>query len=308
MGDFSLDPKVRRYLDGYRALRVTADVWSVIASDVRAAVALSAGSLVVAKKQCSHVAAYASWLHREGLSTELVGLSDLETVERYIQVGMTGSADSSRAARRATLRRVACRIAPSPYPVPSPIGYRRARPPYEGWQVRRYLQLARDQPTQGRRRSTVGILALGLGCGLDGRDMGWVRGVDVQTRPNDETTIRIYGGSRPRTVTALDEYAPLLAECAQRAGDELIIGGTQTGRHNVTSVALAQMISDPSLPRLLASRLRSTWLLHHLNLSTPLPVLMAAAGLVTARPLEDLLPYITPIPSAQAALALRGVT
>jgi len=152
----------------------------------------------------------------------------------------------------------------------------------------------------------LAVLGLGLGCGLACSDMGWVRGVDV-TR--GEIGVRVLvGGRRPRSVVCVAEYEDLVAQLAYLRGDDLLIGGQTLGRHNVTSVAVNGMIRDASLPPLVVGRLRSTWLTAHLAANTPLQVIMAAAGLKTVRPLEDLLEY-APGFSEDAAtrlLRLRG--
>jgi hypothetical protein len=85
-----------------------------------------------------------------------------------------------------------------------------------------------------------------------------------------------------------------------------MIGGKVLGRHNVTSVSLADLITDSTLPRLVPSRLRSTWMLTHLQLGTPLPIFMPAAGLTTVRPLEDLLHHLPDADSEVAAARMRG--
>ena len=294
------------YIDAYVPRTVAFTTWSAVEAETKAVLLRVSNSLSAAKVMSSHVAAYAGWLREEGLGVGVQVLADLETIERYIQVGMKESAESTRATRRAVLRRVAGRLDPLPIPAPRPISYRRVRPAYPAWQTSRFLELARNQPTSGRRQSCLAILALGLGCGLDGRDMAWVCAPDVTASTGGTVQVVVAGGSRPRTVTALAGYAPLLTECAETAGTGLLIGGEESARHNVTSVALTRMISDPTLPVLVASRLRSTWLLAHLNLRTPLAVLLPAAGLATARPLEDLLADVEPIDAAEAARLLHG--
>jgi hypothetical protein len=184
--------------------------------------------------------------------------------------------------------------------------YRRVKPPYTETVVRRYLRLADEQPTMGRRDSMRAVLSLGLGCGLDGRDMAWVTGSCVRLISGDAVEVEVSGGSRPRKVVALHDYADMIAGLAADAGDGLLIGGTTLGRHNVTSAALNRAITDTSLPRLVASRLRSTWLVAHLRFGTPLHVLLPAAGLITARPLEDLLEFVDKPSDEEAALLLRG--
>jgi hypothetical protein len=249
-------------------------------------------------KYRSHLAAFAAWAWRDGVSLDVESLLDADLIERYVTVGMAGTAESTRATRRAILRRIARRVSPSlcELPAPEPIAYRRVRPPYTAKEVDGFWRLTRVQPTEGRRDALSAVLALGLGCGLDCRDMAWVRGTDVDTSPDGTARITVRGGSRPRSVVALQPYtAPLLA-LSQSRGSNLLIGGSKLGRHNVTSTALARIVTDQSLPRLVVTRLRSTWLLEHLRRGTPLPVLMPAAGLTTVRPLEDLLAFL-PVPS-----------
>jgi len=150
----------------------------------------------------------------------------------------------------------------------------------------------------------VSLLALGLGCGLDRTDLAWVRGVDVEV--GTSTVVKVVGGYRPRSVVALDDYAHHIAEHARRSGDHLLIGGTTLGRRNVTTPILDRLIADAALPRLAPARLRSTWLVTHLNLGTPLSVLLPAAGLQSSRTLDDLLEFTDPISSDVHASWLRG--
>jgi hypothetical protein len=283
--------------------------WRAIGAAVRHAVVNSAPGLATAKRLCPAITGYAVWLLGEGQNATQLTLCDSELIERYVLVGMPDAAESTRATRRSLLRLMARRLREaegSAQPEPPRFAYRRVRTPYSASEVRRYLRLAANQPTAGRRASLEAVLHLGLGCGLDGRDMAWVRGSDVEIRPGDAVEVRVSGGSRPRSVTALDRYAGPIAARAAEAGEDLLIGGHQRGRHNVTSVALNRAVLDKTLPRLVASRLRSTWLVEHLQLRTPWPVLLPAAGLQTTRPLDDLLPHLEPVDPHQSATLLRG--
>lgn len=88
-------------------------------------------------------------------------------------------------------------------------------------------------------------------------------------------------------------------------GENLLIGGSVLGRHNITSVTLGRLLLDRSAPPLVVSRLRSTWLTSHLVANTPLPLIMQAAGLKTVRPLEDLLEFAPGYSPAEASRLLR---
>ncbi len=149
----------------------------------------------------------------------------------------------------------------------------------------------------------MAVLLLGLGCGLDCGDLGWVRGIDLQS--TDEGIEVAVGGRRSRRVVCLSRYEDWLADLAPAAGQNLLIGGSALGRHNVTSVTLGRLLKDTSVPPLVVSRLRSTWLTSHLKANTPLPLIMRAAGLKTVRPLEDLLEFVPGCSDAEAARLLR---
>jgi hypothetical protein len=289
----------------YRPVSIQPAQWEQIRSFVIDSVMAASPSLTVARKSAPHAVAFAAWAHREGALSLSDALADPDWVERYIAVGMPGAAESTRATRRAALRRIGRRLSGPEVPSPAAMRYRTLKPPYQAWESARYLDLCRLQPTAARRRSLAAVLTLGLGAGLDGRDMAWVQGCGVR-RDDGHLVVRVGGGSRPRQVVVLDRYAESVEQAAAGCGEQLVIGGSALGRHNVTSVALNRMITDRSLPSLVASRLRSTWLTTHLNLRTPLSVLLPAAGLVTARPLGDLLPYVDPIPTDAVAALLSG--
>lgn len=297
-----------KYVEDYRPRAMTPAAWRVVGASVQASLLTATSTVAAAKKYGPHVAAYAAWAHEQGTPTRPDLLFDLDLIERYISIGMSGCADSTRAARRTVLRTVARRVSPDLRTLPDPprFSYRRIRPPYTPHEVRAFLRLAHEQPTPGRRSSMQAVLTLGLGCGLDGRDLGWVRGVDIDKRPDDAVAVTVCGGTRPRTVIALNDHAAQLADLAAKAGEQLLIGGSTLGRHNVTSAPLNRLLIDRSLPRLIAARLRSTWLTEHLRLRTPLPVLMSAAGLSTIRPLEDLLGHLPDVSDEAAATYLRG--
>lgn len=282
--------------------------WPHTQSLVSELVLSSTDSPTNAAKYLSHLSDFTAWAHGYGIPLTRGHVLDLDVIERYIAVGMPGARDSTRATRRAILRRVARHASPTlrAQPAPEPIRYRRVRPPYSPAEIAALLRLARAQPTPGRRQMLSGVLTLGLGCGLDSRDLAWVRGIDVGRDASGAVLVTVSGGSRPRDVTALGCYERLLWDTARDRGEKLVIGGFLRGRRNVTRGPFDDIVGGADFPRLEPARCRSTWLVSHLRLRTPLPVLMAAAGLATVRPLEDLLGYAGDEVDPQAAL--RGPT
>ncbi len=285
---------------GARALAA----WPYTHRVVAEATLTSTGAPRNAAKYLSHLSDFAAWAHTQGVGLVLEKLLDPDVIERYIAVGMPGSKDSTRATRRAILRRIARHCASPPQDLPLPITYRRVRPPYDPEQIDGLLALASAQPTASRRRALRAILHLGLGCGIASRDLAWVRGQDVEELPDGAVSVTVSGGTRPRSVITLQAHETPLLQFARAAGSGLLIGGSTRGRRNVTRGPLERVVGGEDLPRLEPARLRSTWLLTHLRARTPLPALMDAAGLTTVRPLEDLLHHC-PIAVDVARVALR---
>jgi len=282
-----------------------AGAWPATQLAVCDAVRRSTNSATNAAKYLSHLSDFAAWAHAQGVPLALTALLDPDVIERYIAVGMPGARDSTRATRRAILRRVARRCASPPQDLPLPIAYRRVRPPYSPAEVQGLLALASAQPTPSRCRTMRAILHLGLGCGIASRDLAWVRGQDIEQLPDGAVSVTVSGGTRPRTVITLHAHETALLEIARLARAGLLIGGSTRGRRNVTRGPLDRVVGGEDLPRLETARLRSTWLLTHLRARTPLPILMTAAGLTTVRPLEDLLHHC-PVDADAARLALRA--
>ncbi len=285
--------------------RRAARAWPHTRTAVSEAVSASTSAPRNTAKYLSHVSDFAAWAHDQGLLLTPEVLLDPEVIERYIEIGLPGMAEGTRATRRAILRRIARLSAPPPQrPLPSPIAYRRVRPPYTPEEIKGFLGLAAAQPTQSRRRTLLAIVHLGLGCGIASRDLAWVRGQDVEELPDGAVSVTVSGRTRPRTVITLQAHEAQLLKIARTAGSDLLIGGSTRGRRNVTRGPLERVVGGQDLPRLETARLRSTWLLTHLRARTPLPALMNAAGLTTVRPLEDLLHHC-PLDADAARVALR---
>lgn len=285
---------------GRRAARAWPHTRKVVAEVVAASTSAPSNTA----KYLSHVSDFAAWAYEQGVPLAPNHLLDPEVIERYIAVGMPGARDSTRATRRAILRRISRRCASPPQDLPLPIAYRRLRPPYGPDDVQGLMGLANAQPTPSRHRTLAAILHLGLGCGVASRDLGWVRGKDIERLPDGAVRVTVSGGTRPRSVIALQGHEDSLLDLAGLAREELLIGGRVRGRRNITRGPLDRVVGGEDLPRLETARLRSTWLLTHLRARTPLPALMTAAGLTTVRPLEDLLHHC-PVDADAARIALR---
>ena len=212
--------------------------------------------------------------------------------------GLTGV---TRRTLRTNLRFLARAVVPALAPADVPLPREHAKHPYSPAEIAGYLALADAQPTVARRMRASGLVCLGAGAGLIRGDLRQARGADVICRPGG-VVVQVRG-ARPRAVPVLARYhEPLLASAAF-AGDQLITGGADPARRNLTTALVTALAGG--LPRLDTSRLRATWLAdcaRQIGLAT----FMHAAGITCSQRLGDLLATLQPGSEAEAVALLGG--
>jgi len=213
--------------------------------------------------------------------------------------GLTGV---TRRTLRANLRFLARAVVPQLLPADAALPRERAKAPYSPAEIDGYLALADAQPAVARRMRAAGLVCLGAGAGLIRSDLRQVRGSDICCRSGGVVvTVR---GRKPRVVPVLARYhGPLLAS-ARFAGGQLVTGGTDPGRRNITTPLVTALAGGTGLPRLDTSRLRATWLADCAQL-LGLATFLHAAGISCSQRLGDITATLDPGDEA-AAVALLG--
>lgn len=234
----------------------------------------------------------AEWATAEGMALDREVILDPDTVERFVTVAL--GADRSAATYRAVLRRVGPLLTSrAPWePRPNAIARRQLAPPYSPEEVGLLLNDAGTQPTVSRQRAAFAFLALGLGVGLDGRWATRVKAQDI-TRCGDGVVVRV-GDPSARSIVALATWEECLLGLADLSGDQFLVGG-RAWSNRKTGALVERLVTPTGHPRLAPARLRSTWLLWHLQANTRLPELCRAAGLRGTGVFADLLEYVEPV-------------
>lgn len=243
---------------------------------------------------------HGAWLlRRVGPVEDFRDLLRDDTLNRWVE-DVRGT-DDSVADYRSTIRRLAPIVWPDgPWPQhKAPVARRLPKPPYLPPQMAALGRDARAQRTaQGRRRAEA-VLVLGGGAGLDGRWAPDVTHEDVVEARG--LGVRVWVPEPDRYVPVLARYVPrLLALKTLTAPGEPVIGVPDPGTDNAmgnTVKGVDQPGADPTdpwadHPVLSIARLRSTWLVEHLEAGTRLPELLAAAGLQGLNQLEGHLRYV----------------
>ncbi len=214
--------------------------------------------------------------------------------------GLTGV---TRRTLRTNLRFLARAVVPHLDPPDAPLPRERAKAPYTAAQISGFLALAAAQPASARRMRGTALVCLGAGAGLIRADLRHARGTDVTTRSGGViVTVR---GRRPRAVPVLARYHEPLLASAEFAGERLLTGGTDPGRHNIASPLTRSLAGGAGLPPLDTSRLRATWLAETAAL-IGLPAFLHAAGISCCQRLGDIAAGLDPGSEDQAVALLGG--
>jgi len=280
--------EVAEWLVRYRPSGMAGELWDgPLGLFVRdCLVRLDSVGVASARRIATVLSGLAAWSVAEGLPLDVEVVLDPDTVERFVSVGLVG--DANRGTYRSVLRRIGPKLTnKAPWePRPEPVCRRQVAEPYSPAELAALWRDAGRQSTDALRRSALALVALGAGAGLDGR---WV----TRIAPEDVTAAGVVVGEpAARVVPVVAEYVGAVDEFAWSCpAGEFLVGGRSLSRNRASSLA-ARVELAADTPRLNCSRLRSTWLVGHLDRGTRLPELVAMAGLKGLTVLSDLLPYV----------------
>ena len=263
-----------------------------------------------ARQLLSDVAAHVHWCRTvAGLPQTVEAVFAKQTVEEYIAHGCPNLADVSRGNRRSALRRVAEVLLPDVWETARTVPYTasRAPAPYSTAEVAAFRSWANSRPTATQRADAFALIALGIGCGLSPEDINPLRAEQV-TITADGVLVTV-SGRRARTVVCRRGFESELLEAVDGIESDQFVFRRNRPDSRAGSNYLSHFV-DRHTPvgqlRFNGQRARVTWLVHHLNVGTPLAVLLAAAGIKKVDGLDRYLPYLNAPTSADTHRLLRG--
>lgn len=269
------------------------ETWLVIRSDVwEVFVRTEHRTLEFWKRRASQVSAYLGWRHETGRSTRVADAMTFREIDVYMTRGYTGAKSSANSVR-SRLRKLAEHVNPSEQNIPGPVyAHPAVKGPYTlEEQARISRAVLRYRPGTSRTKLCF-IVGLGLGAGVDAADFRHLCGIHICDL--GEVGIRVdIPGTKPRTVWVRAEYEHIVREGLAELTDrrKRLIGGKSKDRNSVGRIIESARFHG-SVPAIDAGRLRSTWITWTLQQNLPLPVIMRAAGLKSARTLAELVEYL----------------
>jgi len=213
-----------------------------------------------------------------GIPLERPSVFGRHTIERFCQVALPEYSEASRGNLRSQLLRMSDVLLDARSTLRKLAPMKAASPsrPYNDVEIIALNTWVQIQTTEARRRNAAVLLALGLGAGLSASEIGNRRAGDLLVDQRG-VTIRVQEG-RTRDVPVLHRWeAPLIARREELADDRFVFRENHSFNYDtLISSFVARSPSVGVTPQ--TQRMRSTWIVHHLTVGSPVKALMAAAG------------------------------
>jgi hypothetical protein len=268
--------------------RIPPDIWAQIAPLAREAAAKAAPrDKREATELMSRTAALLWWCHGQGMEFKAEIVFAPDTIDRYVAQGCADKASGTQGNYRRQLRRVAAAVlGPGVYP-PRPLPFHQSGPltPYSRDEENSLVGWSRGLSTERMRDGVVALLGLGLGAGLEAREIeraraGWIehdaRGLTV-----------VVEGERARHVPVVARWKWAVRDALAKSDGGLLFRSGRAKRKRVS--VFTENLPRGSAPKLSAQRLRATWIVRHLEARVPGNVLAVAAGINA----EELFRYVS---------------
>ena len=288
---------VVEYIANYRSPVATEDEWAVVGPVLKMLLSRSGlQSFESTVKHCTAASAYLLWRCREHLSLAVADAMTFEAVDQFYLRGLGEMTARSKNDYRTRLHGLAGRVNPGlTAPTIVTQGYAVVRPGYTAVDVAAISRVALRLHPPLARRKLCAIVGFCLGGGLDPTELSHLTPSAVQDNGPAGIKVRV-PGARARVVMIRRDFEGMVRIGLEGVPPSSPLLGRIKGRSGAVSAAIEKMdLYD--CPTVTGSRLRTTWLSWLLTQSVPLNVIMAAAGLKSARTLTDLmaqLPTVDP--------------
>lgn len=287
------------YISNFAPRALDSDVWDEMSDFVRATVRRrhSTGrSVRDTQRALSILTCFAEWVLITGVST----VSDRALNERVINAYTSHRKSEVEAPVAERERKLLRTLADLSNTVEKRTVATTATPstPYSLLEQDEIRYWASWQPSDHRSRVASGIAALGLGCGLTSREMAQVREQDVTPLDDGMLGVTLDGRTIPVLASWNDELASTLT------GDpaQFLISPRSVLR-DATATTTSLVLCGPDSPS--PQRMRATWLLTHVDASTNVFAVMAAAGLSAPDFLRRLASFASFTPASEQVASFR---
>lgn len=245
-----------------------------------------------------------SW-QTAGLPLERDIVFNRDVIARFIAIGCPNYKPAVRGNYRSQLLRMSEALLTSrvqrrlsPLPPSDPTA------PYSEREIRSLRSWAAAQSTFARRANAEVLLAAGAGAGLSASELGDLRVADIQV--DDYGVLLKITGERSREVPVLREWEAGLIDRVKTMAPERFAFRENHATFYPNLVTNFINRSRVVGVRPQSQRLRSTWIVHHLEIATPASILMKAAGVDSLEALNRYIRFAANVDDVTARRLLRG--
>ncbi|WP_223694852.1 hypothetical protein [Leifsonia poae] len=243
-----------------------------------------------ARRLMSMTGRFASWIWSvKGIDPDQHRYFTEANIWYYVERTLSEHSESYRWGTVRQLGVIAERIngdAVKRHPAPNLAGASR---PFKQTELAAVHSWAISLSTEFKIRNACAIVSLGAGAGMSSAEIAAARVGDVETTSSG-VWVRVRGES-PRRVPVLSPWESVLQRAvAERANGDLLFQGYRLEEYPPR--AIQTFLSEhPARVRPTVSRLRTSWIVRHLNAGVPVAALVRAAGLAHAGGLEKYLGF-----------------
>jgi hypothetical protein len=229
----------------------------------------------------SFIARFVSWANQ----TAAVPLTNRAmfqpaVIDRFVLAHQNGS-QRTRQLAEARLRLIAATLGSDDRPRRVPVAHNDVRP-YDTSELPALFSWARQQSKPLSRRSALAMLGFCGGAGLRGRELADVRGGD--TEDTDDGLLVTIRGTHPRIIAVRAGWESTVRRAINGVdADEYVALPHVMEKNRLRTLANFGRRTEGTPPR--AARLRTTWVVHHLDVLA-FGDLVKAGGFSTAASLE----------------------
>ncbi|WP_221652861.1 hypothetical protein [Actinotalea ferrariae] len=248
---------------------------------------------------------FVAWCMERDEPLDIETLFTEANVEHFVSTGMPHLQSHSRNSYRAALRRTGRAATRHALwsPAPQALGRRSLRAPYTHQEIDWLWEIARSQPSIGRRRAARALMALGYGAGLSLAEIVVFPGCQIKV--SEAGVLVEVTGERARIVPALPEaHADLIAMRADHY-DATVLADVRPSRTAGAGV-VANLVVPEGAPRFDSVRLRTTWMVTLLVRGARLSEVTALAGITSTKNFQDIIDFVPRRSLEEIATVLAG--
>ncbi|TXH45401.1 MAG: hypothetical protein E6Q90_00790 [Actinobacteria bacterium] len=261
-------------------------------------------------KHTVDVTALADWAHTTGRGLGWRELMAHAVIGDFARARTRDVAAATHAHRVKRLLSLASTINPSPEAPPRLVAtpYAAVQPPYTDAEMAAIARIVRTQPSPIVARKLAALVGLCRGAGASASELRTLKVRDVADLGDEGILVTLGTGDTRRTVPVRRGYEAMVRRGIAGLAERTPVVATSGAHNTVNTICAAAVALAEDAPEIEASRLRTTWIAELMTEPIGLHVLLAAAGLRSARTVTSIAEHLAGTPGAYRAAAphLRG--